>query len=814
MFEAASTDGLEEQARQREAERSFDRAVFAAQEQFGQFLSSATSGRDFDDRLALCRDELRQVIEAHGIMPVHGIVRRVAKTMRPDFSKKATRKQAQFSVGETVFLPDGDSGEVAEYPYTAPDGTVYYTQIKVNHEDGSEWVGPTDEVESADQLYRDDRYSKRTAGVQSPFAQAKRKQAALRTASALGSWSPYSDDTGSGFDAYSTDGYLRAVVIGNNEHGYKSLPDGPGPETEWGVTGGSWTWEVYNVDTDETVASGTASTDTEAKNAAEQAAAGAARTSRRKRANIDWVDQGPGYWTGVVLDADSAYVEVQEENGRFLWWVYSGDDEDATQIGMGSGKSLEDAERQAAETAKNQKGHYYPNAKRKQGATFDENTWQWVDDSGAPLSADEVEELGYDPSGRDQGTRPSPYTPGLTRHPIPSEVYSSRGTTARRKRTAQIQNQYEEWADDFDLDPFDINTLVRFQHEHFLEPGELELLEKAYELEDDKWASRKQAEEKPKDLVPEGDWEGYLDEVSPQSEPAADKNFASKQAIRDDTEWESYEGDDPDGSWAEMDDWLTRTQTDPNQGREQREWERQQLDTYNQNAYDEFRDVPVRANREATHRTADHWKFDTQFQQFLLDTFGTTHGLTDDEIIEAMEAYAGIGPQVTQEPVQEPAAPAPDITNIAAGRKHASDSDREEIIDTMMQLLQSKGIDPNTQTEAINELADVIEQFPGEYDYVLDDADELIGVMKSETDSWRWASKKKQAETYNGWEPSSDPDVWNKYYSDDVVGTIVRHSDDEYGWRIEDDNTYEEIASGSEYDLDAAIRSADAAGRG
>lgn len=202
-------------------------------------------------------------------------------------------------------------------------------------------------------------------------------------------------------------------------------------------------------------------------------------------------------------------------------------------------------------------------------------------------------------------------------------------------------------------------------------------------------ASRKTAEEsreeKAVDLVNEGDWEGYLKEVAPDAMESAEKNFepgekskesGRKEAISDNTEWEEYDPSNPDDAgWAEMDEYLTRMQTDPAQGREDRAWDRQQTDTYNQNAYDEFRDVPVRAKREAAVTvTADDWKYDQAFQQFLLDLYGTTHGLTEDEIIEALEAYAGVGRQeqvIGTEPVAPAAPPAPAPMGLSADRKTA-----------------------------------------------------------------------------------------------------------------------------------------------
>jgi len=87
IFEAASSDGLEQHNSRRQAERALDEAVFAAREQFGSFLGAATNKQDFEDRLALVKPELMSTVEAH-LLPVTGVMRRVSRALRPDFRSK------------------------------------------------------------------------------------------------------------------------------------------------------------------------------------------------------------------------------------------------------------------------------------------------------------------------------------------------------------------------------------------------------------------------------------------------------------------------------------------------------------------------------------------------------------------------------------------------------------------------------------------------------------------------------------------------------------------------------------------------------
>ena len=89
VFEASSTDGYEEDQRQRQATRDLGRAIEAAREGFGDFLGAATDKQDYKDRLALVMNDLMQKVADSGVMPVPGVMRKVKAALRPQFRTAA-----------------------------------------------------------------------------------------------------------------------------------------------------------------------------------------------------------------------------------------------------------------------------------------------------------------------------------------------------------------------------------------------------------------------------------------------------------------------------------------------------------------------------------------------------------------------------------------------------------------------------------------------------------------------------------------------------------------------------------------------------
>ena len=97
VFEASSTDGYEEDQRQRQATRDLGRAIEAAREGFGDFLGAATDKQDYQDRLALVMNDLMQKVADSGVMPVPGVMRKVKAALRPEFRQAANEEALEWA---------------------------------------------------------------------------------------------------------------------------------------------------------------------------------------------------------------------------------------------------------------------------------------------------------------------------------------------------------------------------------------------------------------------------------------------------------------------------------------------------------------------------------------------------------------------------------------------------------------------------------------------------------------------------------------------------------------------------------------------
>ena len=105
VFEASSTDGHEEEQRQRQATRDLGRAIEAAREGFGDFLGAATDKDDYKDRLALVMNDLMQKVADSGVMPVPGVMRKVKAALRPEFRQAANEEALEWA--ENYFQKSG-----------------------------------------------------------------------------------------------------------------------------------------------------------------------------------------------------------------------------------------------------------------------------------------------------------------------------------------------------------------------------------------------------------------------------------------------------------------------------------------------------------------------------------------------------------------------------------------------------------------------------------------------------------------------------------------------------------------------------------
>lgn len=117
LFEAHEASGDEER---REAARAGDKLAAAISEvrrQFGSFLFQAADRGDFEDRVALCKDDMIRTVDAH-VMPVTGTMRRVVRAVREDWEAQRTARIPSWEESELEGYPeDTYPGEFADEPF-------------------------------------------------------------------------------------------------------------------------------------------------------------------------------------------------------------------------------------------------------------------------------------------------------------------------------------------------------------------------------------------------------------------------------------------------------------------------------------------------------------------------------------------------------------------------------------------------------------------------------------------------------------------------------------------------------------------------
>ena len=88
-FESVASDGYEDNLREAAAVQSLDHAIERVSQRFGSFLCQATDRDDFNERVALLKPEIMKVVEAAGVMPVSGVMRKVVGSQKAKWRKVA-----------------------------------------------------------------------------------------------------------------------------------------------------------------------------------------------------------------------------------------------------------------------------------------------------------------------------------------------------------------------------------------------------------------------------------------------------------------------------------------------------------------------------------------------------------------------------------------------------------------------------------------------------------------------------------------------------------------------------------------------------
>lgn len=93
-FESVETDGYDQQQRQAAVAQDLAVAMERVARQFGPYLNQASDKDDFNDRVAFVKPEMMKVVQAAGVMPVTGVMRKVVGAQRSAWRKRTAGKNA------------------------------------------------------------------------------------------------------------------------------------------------------------------------------------------------------------------------------------------------------------------------------------------------------------------------------------------------------------------------------------------------------------------------------------------------------------------------------------------------------------------------------------------------------------------------------------------------------------------------------------------------------------------------------------------------------------------------------------------------
>lgn len=769
IFESAATDGHEQEQRHLEANRSLDSAIFAAREQFGSFLGEAETRADFDTRLALVKKDLFKVVEANGVMPVTGVMNKVTKALRPNFKarREALRKQAGLN-----WTNHRDGGLMAQ----VDERTMAYVV-------GNNWTvvdiseGYSDVVAEGTAGSEEEAKAAAEASVSGGTTTAERKRSGVEDAPILvpeGDWEGYLEDVSPQSKPAVEKHFVDKKASSSFGRGF---PDG----WEWTVFQGQhgaegypvWRWEIMKdfqvVEEDnEGIPVGDMSRD-EIQDFLEKRIDELRSTtaSRRKRANDDdddwdwdledWIDRNSTQPEDIQRIRDNA----QDRNRQLQ------DEYNRTYHDPEFGGPLHAGLRAAVKMAKQPSWDAADYDAEAMGLTPEEvqqqldrmrTMWEKPGDILSPRN---------DPKDEGESVSLGSRKTAVEYNPISDLDPAGKRAIA----------DYLTWARNNGEDPYDVNTLDVYN--------------------DNGDGSNALSEDDYNDIYDaiESGWD--MDVVTDPSrlfgsKTANDGVFITPESAAEDfKEWLNGRTPDFDLFDEFLEQYPYADQID------------EDIDRALVRVIDRYGSREGCSSKNT--RTADHWKFDQAFQQFLLDVYGTTHGLTDDEIIEAMENYAGIGttPEVIGEPVDTVPPTATPGQPIARRKKAQED---EGVFITP----ESAANDFREWLDGRTPDYDLFDEFLEQYPYA-DQIDEGIDRALVQVID-RYGKRRKKAD-YNRWEQQGSGS-WIKYYEDDAdtLGTIEQNPDG-FSWLVadEDDN---QIGSGVGQTLDEAIAQADAAFQG
>jgi LysM repeat protein len=90
IFESIEGSEGERKIASRGTQRKLDAAIDDVKRQYGAFLYASRDGEEWNDRVALCKNDMLRTVDAH-LMPVTGVMRRIVKACKDDWRRLADK---------------------------------------------------------------------------------------------------------------------------------------------------------------------------------------------------------------------------------------------------------------------------------------------------------------------------------------------------------------------------------------------------------------------------------------------------------------------------------------------------------------------------------------------------------------------------------------------------------------------------------------------------------------------------------------------------------------------------------------------------
>ena len=168
-FESVASDGYEDNLREAAAVQSLDHAIERVSQRFGSFLCQATDRDDFNERVALLKPEIMKVVEAAGVMPVSGVMRKVVGSQKAKWRKvaengAATAQDPYYTPEFNQFLqqnPDQTANpnpfqqlqDFTQWQQPAVDPQQQQAPVQQQYQDPAQYQAPAQQYQAPAQQY-------------------------------------------------------------------------------------------------------------------------------------------------------------------------------------------------------------------------------------------------------------------------------------------------------------------------------------------------------------------------------------------------------------------------------------------------------------------------------------------------------------------------------------------------------------------------------------------------------------------------------------------------------------------------------------